>query len=201
MEKTLILHHPKFNTIRVFIDNNSRAYFGATDVACALGFANPCAAIRRYCMTDEILHHRYIDSNNRNQMTKFLTFDSLRDFVMETNRADAEAFWRWIVDEAIPVIAMISAYPVSAESTGSTDMVPTSEPDQDFDETDDDYDDDDYDEPDDLEDLFCAIRDYVENKDDDILMLTLELQEKDAEIAQLRKMLAAVPACCKVQRG
>ena len=196
MEKTLILHHPKFNTIRVFIDNDGRAYFGATDVACALGFANPCAAIRRYCMTDEILHRRYIDSNNRNQMTKFLTFDSLRNFVMETNRADAEVFWRWIVDEVIPVIAMLSTVPVPAESTGSADMVPASEPDQDFDEFDDDYD-----EPDDLEDMFCAIRDYMEDKDDDILMLTLELQEKDAEIAQLRKMLAAVPACCKVQRG
>jgi len=49
------------------------------------------------------------------------------------------------------------------------------------------------------EDVDCAY--CMEDKDDDILMLTLELQEKDAEIAQLRKMLAAVPACCKVQRG
>ncbi len=118
MNQIQIFKHPQFGNVEV-IHLKGSPWFGATQTASTLGYANPRDAINRHCRLDGVVNHDVTDSLGRTQSMKFINEGNLYRLITKSKLPMAETFEIWIFEEVIPNIRKHGAYmtPETIEQT------------------------------------------------------------------------------------
>ena len=106
--------NPQFGNIRT-LEINNKMWFGATDVATALGYSNPRKAIIDHCKSNGVTIRDVIDSMGRNQQMKFVNEGNVYRLVAKSELPKAEEFESWIFDEVIPSVIHTGGYIATKE--------------------------------------------------------------------------------------
>lgn len=100
--------NPKFGNIRT-LEINNKMWFGATDVATALGYSNPQEAIRNHCKSAGVREMR-TPTKGGMQNVKFVNEGNVYRLVAKSELPKAEEFESWIFDEVIPSVIHTGGY-------------------------------------------------------------------------------------------
>jgi phage antirepressor YoqD-like protein len=117
MNQPQIFKHPIFGDLPVIVDNGVE-WFGATEAAKALSFANPHVAVQNHIEEDDLTVREVIDSLGRKQQKKFTNESGLYSLIFGAAKqgnnpeiqAKAKDFKRWVTSEVLPTIRRTGGY-------------------------------------------------------------------------------------------
>lgn len=111
-------NHQAFGDLPVVVIEG-KEWFGATQVARALGYSNPHDALSKHCRKDGVAFREVIDSLGRAQQLKFINEGNLYRLITKSKLPTAEKFEGWVFDEILPSIRKHGAYltPETIEKT------------------------------------------------------------------------------------
>lgn len=109
MSQLQIFNHPDFGQVDV-IEIDGKQWFGASQSAQALGYANPRKAIIDHCRQDGVTKRDTIDNLGRSQEMNFIDEGNLYRLITKSRLSGAEAFERWVFDEVLPTIRKTGSY-------------------------------------------------------------------------------------------
>ena len=100
MNKVSIFEHPEFGRIRT-LDIDGKIWFCASDIASALGYANPRDAVARHCKPMGVAIY---DTPTRSavQKIKYINEGNVYRLIAGSKLPAAEKFESWIFDELVP---------------------------------------------------------------------------------------------------
>lgn len=102
-----IFENERFGTVRT-LEEDGRTLFCGSDVAKALGYANPTKALKDHCKG--AVERRTNDSLGRHQNMKFIPEGDIYRLAARSELPGAEEFERWIFDEVLPSIRKHGLY-------------------------------------------------------------------------------------------
>lgn len=117
-EQVKIFDNPEFGQIRT-IEQENKVWFGATDVATALGYSNPRDAIVRHCKSAGVVNHDVgvqtgIKSDGspsiQNITMKFINEGNVYRLIANSQLPQAEKFESWIFDDLVPKVMKEGGY-------------------------------------------------------------------------------------------
>lgn len=117
-EQVKIFDNPEFSQIRT-IEQENKVWFGATDVATALGYSNPRDAIVRHCKSAGVVIHDVgvqtgIKSDGspsiQNITMKFINEGNVYRLIANSQLPQAEKFESWIFDDLVPKVMKEGGY-------------------------------------------------------------------------------------------
>ena len=105
-----IFNNEKFGEVRV-TEIEGKTYFVGSDVAKALGYANPSEAIATHCKSSNIVK-RYIahETGNGGVYVNFVSEGDIYRLAAKSQLPGAEAFESWIFDEVLPSVSKHGGY-------------------------------------------------------------------------------------------
>lgn len=107
MENNLqIFKNDQFGEIRT-IEENGNVLFCGSDVAKALGYANPSKALGDHCKG---ITKRYTPTNGGNQELSFVPESDLYRLAFSSKLPSAEKFTDWVAEEVLPTIRKTGGY-------------------------------------------------------------------------------------------
>ena len=116
MNQMEIFKNPEFGSIRTF-EQDGKVLFCGTDVAAALGYANPRKAVRDHtrCGTKcsvGVQTGKKADGSPAVQMVEmlFIPEGDVYRLIVHSKLPSAERFERWVFDEVLPTIRQHGAY-------------------------------------------------------------------------------------------
>lgn len=111
MKKDLlqVFQNDKFGNIRVVLIGN-KEHFVATDVAKALGYANPQDAIKKHCRWVAKCEVPHPQSKNKTLEVNAIPEGDLYRLITNSELPSAEQFEHWVFDEVLPSIRKNGAY-------------------------------------------------------------------------------------------
>lgn len=111
MKKDLlqVFQNDKFGNIRVVLIGN-KEHFVATDVAKALGYANPQDAIKKHCRWVAKCEVPHPQSKNKTLEVNAIPEGDLYRLITNSELPSAEQFEHWVFDEVLPSIRKHGAY-------------------------------------------------------------------------------------------
>jgi prophage antirepressor-like protein len=117
MNQLQIFNHPMFGELPVMIVDGVE-WFGATESAKTLGFANQRDAIKNHVDEDDVAVHDVIDKLGRKQSKKFINESGLYSLIIgaakQGNNPEikekAKRFKRWVTAEVLPTIRKTGGY-------------------------------------------------------------------------------------------
>jgi anti-repressor protein len=117
MSQLQVFNHPMFGELPVIIVEGVE-WFGSTEAAKSLSFANPHVAIKNHVEEDDLMVHEVIDSLGRKQAKKFVNESGLYSLIFgaakQGNNPEikekAKRFKRWVTAEVLPSIRKHGAY-------------------------------------------------------------------------------------------
>ena len=100
MNKISVFEHPEFGRIRT-LDIDGKIWFCASDIASALGYANPRDAVARHCKPIGVAIY---DTPTRSavQKIKYINEGNVYRLIAGSKLPAAEKFESWIFDELVP---------------------------------------------------------------------------------------------------
>ena len=101
-----IFNNPEFGEIRT-LEEGERVLFCGSDVAKALGYANPSKALSDHCKG---VTKRYTPTKSGTQEMSFIPESDLYRLVFSSKLPTAEKFTDWVTDEILPTIRKHGAY-------------------------------------------------------------------------------------------
>lgn len=102
--------HFMFGSLQILI-KDGKEYFPATDVAKALGYANPHDAVRKHCKEDGVAFCEVaIPEKNQTVDKKFINEGNLYRLIVKSKLPQAEQFEKWVFEEVLPSIRKHGAY-------------------------------------------------------------------------------------------
>lgn len=108
-----IFERSEFGSVRV-VEYNGEPWFVASDVARALGYANPAEAIQDHCKkVNKINHHSKTLPPTPPVNILIIPESDVYRLVMRSNLPDAEMFQDWVVEDVLPSIRKTGSYSVS----------------------------------------------------------------------------------------
>lgn len=117
MNKPQIFNHPIFGELPAIVVDGVE-WFGATEAARALSFADPYDAIRNHVEEDDSASYPVIDSLGRTQQKKFVNESGLYDLIFGAAKQGknpeikerARKFKKWVTSEVLPAIRKHGGY-------------------------------------------------------------------------------------------
>lgn len=105
-----LFNNPEFGGVRAIM-RDGEPWFVASDVATALGFANPSDAVNRHCKkpTKTAFNVIHEGANNPAQINLIPVSDVFR-LIMRSNLPKAEEFQTWVCEEVLPAIRNTGSY-------------------------------------------------------------------------------------------
>ncbi|PEP86116.1 phage antirepressor [Bacillus pseudomycoides] len=102
--------HNAFGNLEILI-KEGKEYFPATDVAKALGYANPHDAVKKHCKQDGVAFCEVVISEkNQTVEKKFINEPNLYRLIVKSKLPQAEQFEKWVFEEVLPSIRKHGAY-------------------------------------------------------------------------------------------
>jgi prophage antirepressor-like protein/Holliday junction resolvase RusA-like endonuclease len=86
-----------------------KEYFGATDIATALGYSNPRDAIKRHCKERGVVFHD-VSTISGIKQKKFIDEGNVYRLIARSKLPAAEAFEEWVFEEVLPTLRKSGAY-------------------------------------------------------------------------------------------
>lgn len=107
-----IFNNPQFGEIRVTANEQGEPMFCMSDVAKALGYANPAKAVIDHCKGVTVLETPTQNQHGATvmQQIKFGKEGEVYRLVMKSKLPEAEKFQDWVCDEVLPSIRKHGAY-------------------------------------------------------------------------------------------
>lgn len=111
-EQVKIFDNPEFGQVRT-IEQENKVWFGATDIATALGYSNPRDAIVRHCKSAGVVNHDVgvqtgLKSDGspsiQNITMKFTNEGNVYRLIANSQLPQAEKFESWIFDDLVPKV-------------------------------------------------------------------------------------------------
>lgn len=112
MNELQIFNNEEFGTIRT-AEINGKPYFVASDVATALGYANPRKAVIDHCKG---VTKRDTPTSGGKQELSYINEGDVYRLIMRSKLPSAEKFESWVVDEVIPSIRKNGGYIANQEN-------------------------------------------------------------------------------------
>lgn len=117
-----IFTNEKFGSVRIVM-RDGEPWFVASDVAKALGFANPSDAVNRHCKKTiktpfNVIHE---GGNNPVQINLIPEADVYR-LVMRSNVSGAEEFQTWVCEEVLPALRKTGQYSIAQSAPALPDF-------------------------------------------------------------------------------
>ncbi|UOO16243.1 hypothetical protein KHA74_10710 [Bacillus velezensis] len=94
--------HKVFGEVPI-ITLDGKQYFGATEVAEALGYSNPYDAVNKHCNQKGLAFCEVL-SKGGTQKKKFINEGNLYRLIVKSRLPQAEEFETWVFDELLPTI-------------------------------------------------------------------------------------------------
>lgn len=118
MNELQIFTSDQFGEIRTLEDENGKVLFCGSDVARALGYANPRDAINRHCKAEGVVKRDGVSltTNQYGAMTeqvtemKFINEGNVYRLITHSKLPAAQQFESWVFDEVLPSIRRHGAY-------------------------------------------------------------------------------------------
>ena len=118
MNDLQIFQSDQFGEIRTVEDEGGKVLFCGSDVARALGYANPRDAINRHCKAEGVVKHDGVSlTTNQHGATteqvtemKFITEGNVYRLITHSKLPAAQQFESWVFDEVLPTIRRHGAY-------------------------------------------------------------------------------------------
>lgn len=108
MNDLMIFNNPEFGEVRT-LEENGEVLFCGTDVARALGYADPGRVVRRRCKG---VVKRDTHTNGGYQEMSFIPESDLYRLVFGSKLPSAERFVDWVTEEVLPAIRKTGRYEV-----------------------------------------------------------------------------------------
>ena len=109
-QMTEVFENQEFGSIRLF-QEAGKTFFCASDVAKALGYVNPYAAVRRHCRgpltkREGVVQkvNQYGDAGEQVVEIAFITEGDVYRLIVHSKLPSAERFEHWVFDEVLPSI-------------------------------------------------------------------------------------------------
>ena len=112
MNELQIFNNEEFGTIRT-AEINGKPYFVASDVATALGYANPRKAVIDHCKG---VTKRDTPTSGGKQELSYINEGDVYRLIVRSKLPSAEKFESWVVDEVIPSIRKNGGYIANQEN-------------------------------------------------------------------------------------
>lgn len=114
----VLFSNPKFGGVRVVM-RDGEPWFAASDVAKALGYANPSVAVNQHCKKaiKTAFNANRVDGSTPPININLIPESDLYRLVMRSNVPDAEEFQAWVCEEVLPSIRKTGSYSVSLPKT------------------------------------------------------------------------------------
>lgn len=117
MNDLQIFEKPEFGSIRT-TEKDGKVLFCGSDVAKALGYANPRDALARHCKVDGVVKHdvvsetvnQYGVATQQNVTMSFITEGNVYRLITHSKLPAAEQFEHWVFDEVLPTIRKTGTY-------------------------------------------------------------------------------------------
>lgn len=106
MNDLQVFNNPDFGEVRT-IEENGAVLFCGSDVAKALGYANPSKALSDHCKG---VTKRYTPTKSGNQEMSFIPESDLYRLVFSSRLPQAEKFTDWVTQEVLPTIRRHGMY-------------------------------------------------------------------------------------------
>ena len=106
MNELQIFNNPEFGEIRT-IEIEGKPYFVASDVAAALGYANPRKAVSDHCKG---VTKRDTPTSSGVQSMSYIGEGDLYRLIMKSKLPSAEKFESWVMDDVLPSIRSTGYY-------------------------------------------------------------------------------------------
>lgn len=106
MNELQIFSSNEFGEIRT-IEIDSKPFFVATDVAMALGYANPRKAVKDHCKG---VTKRDTPTSSGMQQMSYINEGDLYRLIMKSKLPSAEKFENWVMNEVLPSIRKTGGY-------------------------------------------------------------------------------------------
>lgn len=113
MNDIKIFEHEKFGKLEIYVDENKKEWFPATELATILGYKNPQEAIRKHCNINGCVNRSVIANTgfgNSTQQKKYINEGNLYRLITKSKLKEAEKFEIWVFDEVLPMIRKTGMY-------------------------------------------------------------------------------------------
>ena len=111
-----VFENQEFGSIRV-LQEAGKTFFCASDVAKALGYVNPYAAVKRHCRgpltkREGVVHkvNQYGNAGEQVVEISFITEGDVYRLIVHSKLPSAERFEHWVFDEVLPSIRKHGVY-------------------------------------------------------------------------------------------
>lgn len=121
MNKIVIFEHPQFGKVRT-VEIEGKIWFCASDVASALGYANPRDAVVRHCKPMGVVLY---DTPTRSavQKIKYINEGNVYRLIASSKLPAAEKFESWIFDELVPQTLRNGGYILGKKSETDNELL------------------------------------------------------------------------------
>lgn len=118
MNDIRIFSDARFGKVRV-TEIDGQPYFVGRDVAMALGYADPVAAIAQHVDNEDKVKHPIPDNQGFTQQTTLIAEAGVYSLVFGSKLETAKAFKRWVCSEVLPAIRKTGSYTMALPKTYS----------------------------------------------------------------------------------
>lgn len=121
MKDLQIFNSPQFGEIRTFLDAENQPFFCLIDLCRVLELSTNKVSQR----LDDWVLSRYpiIDALNRERMANFVNEDGLYDVILDSRKAEAKKFRKWITSEVLPAIRKTGGYILANENDSPEEIM------------------------------------------------------------------------------
>ena len=119
MNELKIFENDAFGKVRT-TEIEGVIYFIGSDIAAALGYANPQKAIRDHCKG---VNETFYPSKGGMQKTKFIPESDVYRLIIKSKLPNAERFEKWIMEEVLPSIRKTGGYIAGQETMTDSELI------------------------------------------------------------------------------
>jgi prophage antirepressor-like protein len=123
MNNLQVFSNPEFSGVRVTMDENGMPWLAASDVANALGYANPRKAILDHVDEEDKTILSY-ETEGGTQNMPFVNESGLYSLILSSKLPSAKRFKRWVTSEVLPSIRRNGEYSAIKSIGGRPDGAP-----------------------------------------------------------------------------
>lgn len=117
MNSIKVFQNPQFGEIRTVLNESDEPLFCASDIAKALGYANPAKAVIDHCKGVTVLETPTKNQHDAMVMQpmKYIKEPDMYRLIMKSKAPNAEAFQDWVCEEVLPEIRKHGGYMIGLE--------------------------------------------------------------------------------------
>lgn len=121
MNNLQLFNSLQFGEVRAMLVNQE-PYFVGRDVAAALGYRNPVAAISQHVDNEDSAKHAIPDNQGFNQETILINESGVYSLVFGSKLPQAKAFKKWVTTEVLPSIRKTGGY-IATNADDTPEMI------------------------------------------------------------------------------